>query len=352
MKVGITGLEYSGRKSLFALLAASNKEGSAARSEVVTVNVPDERIDFLADFYKAPKIVYSKIEFLLLGNGAAAGGQAREDGSPVFSKDAAAIDMFGIVVRQFSDPSVFHPLETIDPVRDYSKIKDELVLSDLMIAETRLDRIEKQLRLKDDAQLLREKAALEKAKASLESGACLNRLVLSEEEKKAISTLPFMSVKPIFVIVNCDEASVSNDFHFPDGVKSINISVKIEHEIQLLPQEERTEFLKSLGLKETSLGRIIKFAYSYGDLISFITAGPKESHSWTIKNGSTSLKAAGTIHSDLEKGFIRAEVIGFEDLKNAGSEAEAKKQALYKLHGKDYIIRDGDIIEIRFNISR
>ena len=159
-----------------------------------------------------------------------------------------------------------------------------------------------------------------------------------------------LTLKPIFVVVNCDEEKINDTFSFPDNVESVNISIKTEQEIQQLNEQEKKDFLQLLGLKESPSNRLIKFAYNFGGLISFITACPKEIHSWTIKRGTTAYDAADTIHSDIKKGFIRAEVIHFDNLKLAGSEAEAKKMGFYSLKGKDYIVNDGDVIYFRFNV--
>ena len=264
--------------------------------------------------------------------------------------EAATADIFAIVVRQFTDPNVFHPGNSIDPVRDYTSIRDELVFADLYLVETRLERIEKQQKGKKEEMLTREKDVLVKLKDALEKGSFMSSVKLEEHEQRIIKGLNFLTMKPVFAVVNCDEDKLKETYSFPDGTHSVNISIKIENEIQQLSEAERKDFLAALGLTEQPRSRLIKLAYNFADLISFYTAGPKEAHSWTIKRGTTSLKAAGTIHSDLEKGFIRAEVIHFEDLKTAGSEAKARSLGLYKLHGKEYAVQDGDIIEIRFNI--
>ncbi|MDD5067867.1 MAG: DUF933 domain-containing protein, partial [bacterium] len=234
--------------------------------------------------------------------------------------------------------------------RDYETIKHEMIFADLFLVESRLERIEKQIHSKKEDILLKEKELLLHLKESLEKGTFLNKLKISEENVKLIKSFSLLTLKPLFVIVNCGEDSIGQSFSFPDEMKSLNMSVKIESEIQQLEEKEKKEFLDNLGLKETSLNRLIKFAYGYGDLISFFTAGEKESHSWTIRNGTTALKAAGVIHSDFEKGFIRAEVIHYDDLVRSGSEANAKKAGLYRLEGKDYPVKDGDIMIFRFNI--
>lgn len=343
MKVGIVGLEYAGKKSLFSLLTGVKDENLMRK--VGTVNVPDERVDSLADFYKSKKKVYSQIEFNMVPS-----IKKNSDDTKKTLADAKLMDMFAVVARQFKDENVFHPDGSPDVQRDYDAVKNELIFADLYLAETRLERIEKELKSDKRDVLLREKEILESFKASLENGAYLNSLKIEEEKLKIVRSLNFLTMKPIFVIVNCDEDKVGQEFKFPDGASSIAVSVKIENEIQQLDENSKKEFLGALGLKEPSLNRLIKFAYSYGSLITFFTAGEKDSHAWTVKQGTTALKAAGTIHTDIEKGFIRAEIVHYDDLLRAGSEAEAKRQGLYRLEGKEYIIKDGDIAVFRFNI--
>ncbi|MHB9155451.1 MAG: DUF933 domain-containing protein [Endomicrobiales bacterium] len=346
MNVGIIGLEYAGKKSLFSLLTGIKGEGYArGKEEIGVIDVPDERIDHLARYYKTEKKVYSKIEFHLIPS---LKKEAEEKSKALI--EAREVDMFAIVLRQFSDESVFHPLGTVDVLRDYAAVKDELIFADLYLVETRLERLEKQLKSKKTDLQVKERDLMLKLRDWLEKSVFLNAVPLDADSARLIRSLPFLTLKPIFVVVNVDEDKLGAGFSFPDGVKSINIAIKIESEIQQLDENGRKEFLETLGLKETSLNRLIQFAYRYGDLISFITAGVQESHSWTIKNGATAHKAAGVIHSDIEKGFIRAEIISYDDFVKAGSEAEAKKLGLYRLEGKEYIVKDGDIIEFRFNI--
>jgi ribosome-binding ATPase len=346
MKVGIVGLEFSGRKTIFGLLTGIKKDGySAGREEIGVVDVPDERIEELAKYYNPKKKTFTKIEFNLLPP--VKKGSDEKNNVISQSKD---VDMFAVIVRDFKDENVFHPEDSVSPVRDFGTIKDEFVLADLMLVETRLDRLQKQLKTKATDQGTKEKALMEKLKSSLENGIFIKNIELDADSRKIINNLSFVTTKPIFAVVNCDEDKLKNGFNFTDGVQSVNISAKMEAEIQELDAAAKKEFLSSLGIEETSLNRLIRSAYQYGNLISFLTAGADEVRSWTITAGSTAQKAAGAIHSDIEKGFIRAEVVSFEDFVKSGSEAEAKKLGLYRLEGKEYIVKDGDIIEFRFNV--
>lgn len=346
MKTGIIGLEFSGKKNLFSLLTGIESDSfKPGREQVGIVNVPDERVEYLNELYKSKKKVYSRIEFHLLPS-------IKKDSKETKQSltEAREADMFVMVIRQFNDPNVYHPYEKVDVIRDYNIIKEEMILADLLLVETRLERIDKSMRAKKADILEKEKKLLLKCKEVLEEGKHLNTLEIEASDMKMIKGFQFLTLKPLFVILNCDEDKINETVEFPDNVKSLNISVKIESEIQNLDGEERAEFLESLGITQSSLDRLIKFSFNYGDLISYFTAAEQETHSWTINNGTNAQMAAGVIHSDFEKGFIRAEVIGYDDLKRAGSESEAKKMGLYRLEGKEYIVKDGDIILFRFNI--
>jgi GTP-binding protein YchF len=346
MRIGILGLEFSGKKSLFSLLTGiKNINYSQQKDLLGVVDVPDERVDFLAKKYNSLKKTYAKIEFYLL---------------PPIKKDSQEtkkvlteikeVDMLAIVLRQFSNPEIFHPLGRIDFQSDYEIIKNELIFADLFLIETRLERLEKQLLKNKTDQAVKEKDVLLKLKDALEKGIFLNKVDLDKDSFRYIQSLTLLTIKPIFAIINCDDDKLNYEFSLKDQTPCLNISVKIEQEIQDLPETEKKDFLASLGLEESSLNRVIKFAYNFGNLISFLTAGEKESRSWTIKKGTNAQTAAGVIHSDIERGFIRAEVIHFDDFKKAGSESEARKFGFYRLEGKEYIVKDGDIIFFRFNV--
>ncbi len=344
LKVGLIGLEFAGKKSLFSLLTGKEESShSVMKEEVATVNVPDERIEKLEKFYNSKKKIYSQIEFHLIPS-----IKKESKDTQKALTEAKEADMFGLVIRAFKDENVFHPYNDINPTRDYEIIKNELIFADLFLIETRLERLEKQMRTRKEEHLIKEKDLLLRFKQELENSKYLNEVELREDEAKIVRGFQFLTLKPIFTIINCDDTDLKKDFNIDDN--TINISTKIEAEISQLEETERKEFLDDLGIDDTSLNRLIKFTYNYGSLISYFTAGEKEIHSWQIKKGTNAVKAAGVIHSDFEKGFIRAEVIAYDDLMKAGSEAEAKKQGLYRLEGKEYIVKDGDIIIFRFNL--
>ncbi len=346
MRVGIIGLEFSGKKSLFSLLTGIKEDYSGFnKKDIGTINVPDERVDFLNDLYNSKKKVYSQIEFNLIPS---IKKDTKETNKALI--EAKEVDLFAVILRQFKDENVFHPLDSLDMERDFNIIKNELILADLMLIENRIERIEQQLKSSKQDLLIKEKNLLFELKEKLESGIFINKILINEDEQRFIKGFKLLTQKPIFIIVNCDEDKLNQNFNYFEDFHTLNMSVKIESEIQQLDDEERKEFLTTLNLNESSLNRLIKFAYNYADLISFFTAGEKETHSWTVKKGSSAPESAGAIHSDFEKGFIRAEIIHFNDLKTAGSEAEAKKKGLYRLEGKEYIVRDGDVIIFRFNV--
>lgn len=338
MKVGIIGLESSGKKSLFRLLTGGD-------GEIGTVNVPDERVKALTEMHQSKKTVFSQIEFDLISS-------IKKDSEETKKAlmEAREVDMFAMVIRQFTDPNVFHPLEAIDLKRDLNILREEMLLTDMLLIETRIKKIDKLLKARSEGILQREKELLLKMKAFLDEGKFLVNMDINLEEELIVRGFKLLTLMPVFIIINCDEDKLKDDFGLSDIFPSMNMSVKIESEIQQLDETERKEFLDSLGLEDSGLNRMIKFAYGFGDLIAFLTTAETETHSWTIKNGYTARKSAGTIHTDFEKGFIRAEVIHYDDLIKAGSESEAKKQGLYRLEGKEYIVKDGDVILFRFNV--
>ncbi len=346
MRAGIIGLEYSGRKTLFSLLTGIDVASIKPGKEIFgAVNVPDPRVDCLADLCGSKKKRYSQFEFNLLP-------PVKKDSEDTRRTLAEArfADMFVVVVRSFTDSSVFHPLERVDPSADYELLRDELILGDLYIAENRLERVEKLLNSKKDDDLAAEREALKRAIALLEEGKMLHGLEFTPGVAKTIKGYQFLTLKPIFVVVNCDEDALGKQIDLGKGIHSIPISLKIEAEIGQLEGSERAEYLDSLGLETPATERLIRFCYRHAGLISYLTTGPDETRAWTIHEGETAPEAAGAIHSDFEKGFIRADVVRFDDFKAAGSEKEARAQNLFRLEGKDYVVRDGDVVDFRFNL--
>jgi len=345
MKIGIIGLEYAGRRSLFSLLTGVPYETVCRQAECIgAVPVPDRRVDFLAELYGSRKKTYAQVIFSLFPPIHTSDPQRRTTVA-----DTRGVDVVAIVVRGFTDTSVFHPGGTVDPVRDCATVLSEMVFADLCLVETRLERIEKQERARPADVDLLEKKTLVRFKEHLESGGMLNALSVSGAELRAIRSLQFLTLRPVFAVVNCDDGSALAPT-MPAGLRAISVPVKMEVEIQQLPAHERRAFRESLGIAESPLDRMLRFAYELGNAHTFITAGEKETRAWTIRRGATALEAAGAVHSDFAKGFIRAEVVSFEDLMAAGSEVEAKRRGHYRLEGRDYVVRDGDVIVFRFNV--
>jgi GTP-binding protein YchF len=351
MKLGVIGLEGSGKTTVFNALTGADKEvGTYGRLEahIATVKVPDERIDWLSELYNPKKTIYADIEFMDIP------GSINDSSDAKIIAAAREMDAFVFVIRSFDNPEVLHPLETIDPLRDFEQIKIGLILADITIAEKRLERLRKYSGKgagTDEEKF--ELSVLEKIMAVLENERPASEAELSPQEEKAIRSFQFLTLKPYLSLLNVSDNALRSD----DTEKNISaipncmaMSANMEMEIQRLDEGDRKAFLDDLGIKELSLHSFIRNAYSTLGLISFFTVGEDEVRAWTIPKGTPAVIAAGKIHSDLERGFIRAEVFSFEDLKSAGSEREVKNTGKFRLEGKDYIVRDGDIISVKFNV--
>ena len=339
MNVGILGLKNSGKKSLFHLLT------NIKDHNIGTSILQDERLDFIYNLYKPAKKTNIHIQFILIPDITKDSEQTKK--ALINAKDC---DILLFLVRAFKDENVYHPFESIDPKRDLEFILNEIIFYDFYTIETRLEKIEKQLKAKKEDLLLKEKDVLLKLKTAIENKKFLSYNDFQESEIKILSGFKFLSLKPSFVVINCDENELKKEFKLTENLKEINISVKIEDEILQLNENESLEYLKLIGMEQPALERVIRTAFESGDYITFFTVNDKEAKAWAIKKGLTALKAAGVIHSDFEKGFIKAEVINFDDLKKAGSEHNARVKGLFRLEGKDYIVKDGDIIKFKFNI--
>lgn len=341
MEIGITGLEKSGKTTLFQCLTRGRGE------RVGVVKVPDQRLKVLEEIFHPHKITPAEIRYL---------------DTPPLPKGLSYIstaDALIFVLRSFKEEHIPHPEGSIDFKRDFSLLNTELSLSDLAIIEKRLDRIAASLKggKGEKDKLLKEQALLLRLREGLEEGVPIRKQVLSEEEFKMIEGFSFFTAKPIMVVLNIGEDELPQSISleeewkrlYPD-IKCISICAKLEWELSQLPEEEALEFASALGLKERTIDRLICLSYELSGLISFFTIVSDEVRAWSIKKGTIALKAAGKVHSDMERGFIRAEVISFDDLKRCGSLAEARKQGLLRLEGRNYIVQDGDIITFLFHI--
>jgi GTP-binding protein YchF len=352
MQTGIIGLPQVGKTTLFRILTKANIEGKSGQATHVGVaKVPEPRLKQLATLYNPKKITYATVQYVDLG------GLQKEK-----NRDALAplreVDTIAHVLRVFDDPSVPHAEGSIDPVRDATNLELELILSDHDQITRRLERVEKDLKKKSEPILLAEKAVLEKCKAHLEAEKPLRELVLTAEERKPIGGFLFLSQRPMLFVLNLgdDEAAdleTAVERHKLSALQGrpntavVAICGRLEAELAEMEEKEAAEMLASYGLKEPGLNRLIRATYDLMGLISFFTAGEPEVRAWTIHKGSTAVKAAGAIHSDIEKGFIRAEVVRWDDLLAAGSLAAAKEKAQVRLEGREYIVQEGDVILFR-----
>jgi GTP-binding protein YchF len=365
MKLALTGLANSGRTTLFNALTGLNIETTVytttiADPHIGVVKVPDDRVDELSKIYNPKKTTYATVEYIdYLGLTKGDTAQNRK----VFDhiKDADALVH---VIRAFADDAVVHPLEGVDPVRDYKAVETELIFSDLELIEKRFERMEsgRKTGKKPDES---EKKVLQKCRENLEREIPLRHIEFGDEELKAIRHLQFISILPMINVSNVSEddlgsdkaqewldqinASVSN-YPVRDKTATVLLSGKIEMEISQLSADEADEFLNDLGISEPAKNRLIYESYKLLGLVSFLTVGDDEVRAWTISKGTDAQKAAGKIHSDIERGFIRAEVVSYDDFMAAGSMAEVKQKGQARLEGKTYVVRDGDIINFRFNV--
>lgn len=365
MQLGIIGLARSGKTTVFNAVTRGTAQvgaySSSAQPNVGVVNVPDERVDRLAEMYRPKKVTYATIQYV---DFPAAGESFGKGEGPAgkFINDLARTDALIHVVRAFEDDSVPHPEVTIDPDRDIATMDLELSFADLSIIEKRLQRMETELRSMkagERDQLQRLKELLERMKAGLENEVPIREQALTDEDRRLLEGTQFLTAKPLMLIINIGEADLARRSELEEQYRAKyrrpgrDVAVfcgKFEMDLNELSDEDAAEFRASAGVTESGMAGAIRISYELLGLISFLTAGPDECRAWTVEAGSSAPEAAGKIHSDLKRGFIRAEVIRFTDLIAAGSEAEAKKRGLLRTEGKQYVVQDGDIVNILFNV--
>ena len=361
MKVGLVGLPTVGKTTFFNLLTNAKIETSAFQSGKVSANlslarVPDERIDFLTEIYKPKKITYAQIEVTDVPGLASGASEGKGSGNQ-FLGSIRNVDCLVHIVRAFSDESIIHSDGTINIIRDIENISTELLLADLQLVETRIERIDTGKKITKEH--LAEKEVLQKLKEALENEIGLANIELSEDEEEILKHLDFLTDKPVIIVVNVDEKQLTEGYESKGAVfdycKEKNLPVfevcaKAEMEISELDEEDRLEFMKDLNIKESGIHLLAKAIYDRLGLISFLTAGEDEVRAWTIKKNTVAKAAAGKIHSDIERGFIRAEIVNYKDFKECGTMVKAKELGKLRLEGKEYVVQDGDMINFRFNV--
>lgn len=366
MKLGIVGLPNVGKSTLFNSLTKAGAESAnypfcTIDPNVGIVTVPDERLNILSDIYDSKKIIPAIIEFVDIA-GLVKGASKGEGLGNQFLSNIREVDAIVHVVRCFEDPNVVHVDGSIDPLRDIETINLELIFSDLEVIERKIARVSRGA--KNDKSLAKELELLNNLKAFLEEGNLgINFPTKGDKDKEALlKEYNLLSSKPVIFAANVREEDLIDDgkdntnvakvrqFAESNNSKVFVISAQIEQEISELDEEEKQLFLEELGLKEAGLEKLIRASYDLLGLISYITAGPEETRAWTIKKGTKAPAAAGKIHSDFERGFIRAEVVAYTNLVDSGNYNTAKEKGLVRSEGKEYVVQDGDVILFRFNV--
>ena len=364
LTAGIVGLPNVGKSTLFNAITkknilAANYPFATIDPNVGVVIVPDERLDFLNDLYKPKSLVPTSFEFTDIA-GLVKGASNGEGLGNKFLSHIREVDAICEVVRCFENSDIIHVENEVDPIRDIEIIEVELILADLEVVENRFNKIGKKAALSKDKEVQKEAAILTKLKESLEKNIPIRRIELTDEEKLYIKAFNLLTSKPIIYVANVSEDDLLagdnkyinkvEEYAKLDSAEVVVTCAKVESDLCDMNNEEKTLFLSELGVEESGIDKLIKASYSLLGLKTFFTAGEDECRAWTFKDGMKAPECAGIIHTDFERGFIKAEIMSFEDLKEKGSEKEVKEAGRMRLEGKEYIMKDGDICYFRFNV--